>query len=190
MMGRARAAHLISGRLAGDEADQAEDFSRYHPGPDFSEAKRVPGMAGDLNIRAFSRRFDGWKKSSGWQIGECRAVPLAGPTDEQGRADETGDVNRDCGAPEYAVSSVSSAAAPPGRTIRIPAREQAARDEPVERAGGRQQHAHKRKSGAEALRPFREAAMREEDRPRQDDADGRKDEPHSCQPNPGRNPPD
>ena len=46
MMDRARAAHLISGGLAGDEADQAEDFSHGHPGPDFSEANTRHG--GDL----------------------------------------------------------------------------------------------------------------------------------------------
>src|SRR5262249_5935820 len=42
-MDRARAAHLISGGLAGDEADQAEDFSHGHPGPDFSEANTRHG---------------------------------------------------------------------------------------------------------------------------------------------------
>src|SRR5262249_61484268 len=43
MMGRARAAHLISGGLAGDEADQAEHFSHGPPGPDFSEANTRHG---------------------------------------------------------------------------------------------------------------------------------------------------
>jgi hypothetical protein len=37
-MDRARAAHLIPGSLAGDEADQAEDFSHGDPGPDLGEA--------------------------------------------------------------------------------------------------------------------------------------------------------
>ena len=42
-MDRARAAHLISGGLAGDEADQDEDFSHGHRGPDFSEANARHG---------------------------------------------------------------------------------------------------------------------------------------------------
>src|SRR5262249_44944972 len=45
MMDRARAAHLISGGLAGDESDPAEDFSHGHPGPDFSEANARHGGA-------------------------------------------------------------------------------------------------------------------------------------------------
>ena len=34
---------LISGGLAGDDADQAEDFSHGHPGPAFSEANTRHG---------------------------------------------------------------------------------------------------------------------------------------------------
>ena len=49
-MDRARAAHLISGGLAWDEADQAEDFSHGDPGPDFSEANTR--HAGDLKTRS------------------------------------------------------------------------------------------------------------------------------------------
>ena len=49
MMDRARAAHLISGGLAGDEADQAEDFSHGDFGPNFSEANsRHGGGSQDL----------------------------------------------------------------------------------------------------------------------------------------------
>jgi hypothetical protein len=43
MMDWARAAHLISGSLAWDEANQAEDFRHGDPGPDFSEANTWHG---------------------------------------------------------------------------------------------------------------------------------------------------
>jgi hypothetical protein len=42
-MDRARAAHLIAGSLAGNEADQPEHFGHGDPGPDFSEANTGHG---------------------------------------------------------------------------------------------------------------------------------------------------
>jgi hypothetical protein len=50
MMDRAGAAHLISGGLVGDEADEVEDFRHGDPGPDFSEANTRHG--GNLRTRS------------------------------------------------------------------------------------------------------------------------------------------
>ena len=67
MMDRTRAAHLISGGLAGDEGDQAEDFSHGHPGPDFSEANtRHGGRSQDpVGDRRGHPVADGYKASLG-----------------------------------------------------------------------------------------------------------------------------
>src|SRR5258707_5919494 len=50
-MGRTRAAYLIPGDLAGDEADQVEDLSQRDPGADLGEVNAWHG--GDPQVRVF-----------------------------------------------------------------------------------------------------------------------------------------
>jgi hypothetical protein len=52
-MDRTRAAHLIPGDLAGDEADQVEDLSQRDPGADLGEVNAWHG--GDPHGRVLDR---------------------------------------------------------------------------------------------------------------------------------------
>ena len=85
MMDRARAAHLISGDLAGDEADQAEDVSQGRPGPDLSEANAPHG--GDLRTRSEAvvvRRGDASNRGVS-RNGYCRRIPHRFPARTEAR---------------------------------------------------------------------------------------------------------